>query len=103
MKIRSTLGQELKTRLVECMQAHVNVFAWSHVDMLGINPKLACHRLAISKNARPVKYKKKSFNQERYDTINVKVEKHLQVDFIWKVNNPEWISNVVLIKKVNGK
>lgn len=97
------LGQELNTRLVECMRAHVNVFPWSHVDMPRINPKLACHRLAISKNARPVKYKRKSFNQERYDTINAEVEKHLQVDFILKVNNPEWISNAVLIKKVNGK
>ena len=43
------------------------------------------------------------FNQERYEAINGEVEKLLKVGFIWEVNYLEWISNVVLVKKANGK
>ncbi|XP_052291856.1 uncharacterized protein LOC127900699 [Citrus sinensis] len=40
---------------------------------------------------------------ERYEAINGEVEKLLKVGFIREVNYPEWISNVVLVKKANGK
>ena len=36
-------------------------------------------------------------------TIAEEVDKLLKVGFIREVNYPNWISNVVFIKKVNGK
>lgn len=79
------------------------MFAWSHKDMLGIDLTIVCHKLAIYKNAKLVKQKKRCFNQEMYDTINNKVEKLLRAGFIREVDYPSWISNVVLVKKVNRK
>lgn len=79
------------------------MFAWSHKDMPGIDPTIVCHKLAIYKNAKLVKQKKRCFNQEMYDTINNKVEKLLRAGFIREVDYPSWISNVVLVKKVNRK
>ena len=32
-----------------------------------------------------------------------KVRKLLEVDFIWEVYYPEWLVNMVMIKKANGK
>ena len=71
--------------------------------MPGINLKVACHRLAIKKGARAVRQKMRCFNWEMYEGINGEVEKLLKIGFIREVNYPEWISNVVLVKKVNGK
>lgn len=71
--------------------------------MPGIDPTIVCHKLAIYKNAKLVKQKKRCFNQEMYDTINNKVEKLLRAGFIREVDYPSWISNVVLVKKVNRK
>ena len=68
-----------------------------------IDPKVACHRLAIKKSARAIRQKIRFFNQERYEVINGEVEKLLKEWFIREVNYHEWISNVVLVKKVNGK
>lgn len=51
------------------------MFAWSHADVLRIDPSVACHRLAMSKETVPLTKKKRSFNQERYDTISVDVDK----------------------------
>ena len=71
--------------------------------MSGIDPEVACHKLAIKKGARAIRQKMRCFNQERYEAINGEVEKFLRVGFIQEVNYPEWILNVVLVKKANGK
>lgn len=85
------------------MRSHVDVFAWTHDDIPGINLKVACRRLAIKKGAQPVRQKRRYFNQERYEAINNEVEKLLKAWFIRKVNYSEWISNFVLVKKANSK
>ena len=79
------------------------MFAWTHEDMPGIDPEVACHRLAIRKGARPVRQKRRCFNEEKYEAISSEVEKLLKVGFIWEVNYPKWISNVVMVKKANEK
>ncbi|KAL5571889.1 hypothetical protein UlMin_021486 [Ulmus minor] len=81
---------------------HRDVFAWSHEDMLGIDPSVIVHRLNIDPNFKPVKQKRRTFNAERYMAINTEVDKLLKADFIEEANYPDWIANVVLVKKANG-
>lgn len=50
-----------------------------------------------------MKYKRRCFNQERYKVINVEVEKLLRAGFIRETSYSEWISDVVLVNKANGK
>lgn len=85
------------------MRAYDDVFTWLHEDIPGINSNLACHKLAVSKDAKPIKQKRKCFNQERYDAIHNEVDKILRENFIREVNYLEWIFNMVLVKKANGK
>ena len=59
IRIGSRLKREQKQELVKCLQAHVDVFARTHEDMPGSDPKVACHRLAIRKDARPVRRKRR--------------------------------------------
>ena len=103
VKIGSGLGEAIKGELVKCLQSHANIFAWSHEDILGIDRGIACHKLGIKKGARPVRQKKRCFNQERYEAINSEVEKLLKAGFIREAKYPEWISNVVLVKKASRK
>lgn len=49
IKIRSKVEAKVKERLVSCLKKYADVFAWSHDDMPGIDPVIACHRLAIRK------------------------------------------------------
>ena len=43
------------------------------------------------------------FNPKRYAAINTKVEKLIKANAIWEAHYPEWITNVVLVNKANGK
>ena len=39
-KIGTTLSPEMRKRLVQFLKENLDVFAWSHEDMLGISPKV---------------------------------------------------------------
>ena len=71
--------------------------------MGGIDPAIITHRLNVSPSFRPVKQKRRSFAPERQKAINEEVGKLLQAGAIREVEYPEWLANVVLVKKANGK
>ena len=71
--------------------------------MGGIDPTIITHRLNVSPSFKPVKQKRRSFPPDRKKTINEEVGKLLQAGAIREVEYPEWLANVVLVKKANGK
>ena len=68
-----------------------------------IDPTIITHRLNVSPSFKPIKKKRRSFAPERQKAINEEVGKLLQAGAIREVEYPEWLANVVLIKKTNGK
>ena len=77
----------------------MEVFAWKQEDMGGIDPAVIIHRLNVSPFFKPVKQKRKSFALESQKAINEEVSKLLQEDALREVEYPEWLVNVVLVKK----
>ena len=71
--------------------------------MGGIDSAVIIHRLKVSPFFRPVKQKRKSFVPERKKAINEEVGKLLQANAIREVEYPEWLANIVLVKKANDK
>ena len=71
--------------------------------MGGIDPAIITHRLNVDPSFKPVKQKRRSFAPERQKAINEDVGKLLQAGAIREVEYPEWLANVVLVKKSNGK
>ena len=71
--------------------------------MGGIDPVIITHRLNVSLSFKPVKQKRRSFASERQKAINEEVGKLLQAEVIREVEYPEWLANVVLVKKANYK
>ena len=69
----------------------------------GIDPTVITHRLNTSPSFKPVKQKQRSFVPERQKAINEEVGKLLLAGAIREVEYPEWLANVVLVKKSNGK
>ena len=71
--------------------------------MPGINSSVIIHRLNVSPSSTPVPQKKRVFVQERDKVITEEVRKLLEADFIREVYYPDWLANVVMVKKANGK
>ena len=68
-----------------------------------VDPTVITHRLNINPSFKPVKQKRRSFAPKRQKVINEEVGKLLQAKAIREVEYPEWLANVVLVKKENGK
>ena len=71
--------------------------------MLGLNPSIALHHLAVKKGVRPVKQAQRRFRPEFIPHIETEVNKLIEAGFICEVQYPEWISNIVPVKKKNGQ
>lgn len=103
IKIGSQLPPKLRTDFISFLWSSQDVFAWSHKDMPGIDPWVITHRLNVDPTARPIKQKRRSFAPERNKAAEKEVDKLLQAGFIKEVNYPNWLANMVLVKKPNGK
>ena len=101
--IGSKLAEDLKSLLIHFLKQNKDVFVWKQEDMGGINPAIITHRLNVSPSFKPVKQKRRSFAPERQKAINEEVDKLFQAGAIREVEYPEWLANVVLVKKANGK
>ena len=101
--IGSKLAKDLKGLLTQFLRQNRDIFAWKQADMGGNDPTIITHKLNTNPSFKPVKQKHRSFAPERQKAINEEVGKLLQAGAIREVEYPEWLANVVLVKKANGK
>lgn len=87
--VRSALSKEFKRRLKELLIAYRDVFAWTHVDMPMIDPRVITHRLSVYPSARPIIQKKITFVANRNQAIAEEVDKFLKTRLIREVTYPD--------------
>lgn len=71
--------------------------------MPGIDPSITCHELNVDLTYKPIKQKRRKLRPERAATVNEEVEKLLKTGSITEVKYPEWLANLVVVKKKNDK
>ena len=68
-----------------------------------ISIKVIKYRLNVELERKPIQQRQRAFAPERNQVITDKVNKLLSTSFIRKVYYPNWLNNVFLVKKANGK
>ena len=68
-----------------------------------IDPSIMAHQLNVSPSFPPVRQIKRVFAQERGNAIAEEVCRLLDAVSIREVYYPEWLANMVMVKKENGK
>lgn len=61
------------------------------------------HHLNMDSTYRLIKQSKRSFALRRQIAITEEIQKLIDTEFIRKVNYPDWLANVMLVKKASGK
>lgn len=103
IQIGKNMEPELKEKVIKVIREFHDVFAWNPEDMPGLDPSVAKHCLNVAPEAKPVRQKKRNFALERQKVIQDEVEKLLEAKFIEEIDYPDWLANVVVVKKSNGK
>ncbi|XP_074374612.1 uncharacterized protein LOC141715023 [Apium graveolens] len=103
LKIGKGLGTSFQKELILLLKEYANVFAWAPEDMPEIDQSVAMHSLDVDPRKRPIKQKRRNFAPERQQAIDEEIEKLLKANIICEIKYPDWLANVVLVKKPNGK
>ena len=103
LKFRKNLSDELRKVISTFLKENLDVFAWKHLDMEGIDPTIMCHCLNLDSDKKPVRQKWCAMDAERYQALKDEVDKLLTCDFIKESYYPSWLANLVLVRKPNSK
>ena len=103
-RIGTRLSHDQRSEMTLFLRKNSDVFAWSTAEIPGIPPFVISHSLSVNPLAQPVKQKKKKkLGPESLIAVRQETTKLQKVDFIRKVHYPDWLSNVVMVKKASGK
>ncbi|XP_016199409.1 uncharacterized protein LOC107640401 [Arachis ipaensis] len=93
----------MKEPLMEMIRANADLFSWTPADMPGIDPQLVSHHLAVKAGTKPVAQRRRKMSQERAEEVARQTASLLEAGFIREMDYSTWLSNVVLVKKQNGR
>ncbi|KAM2322635.1 hypothetical protein ACFXTH_019289 [Malus domestica] len=71
--------------------------------MLGLDPVIVVHHLAVKPEMRPIKQTQRRYRSEIILQIEVEIDKLIEAGFIRDVQYPKWISNIVIVLKKSGQ
>jgi hypothetical protein len=69
---------------------------------VGVSRDIIEHRLQVSLTARPKKQKLHKMFEDIVEAAKAKVQRLLDSGFIREVVYPQWLANVVIVRKKNG-
>ena len=102
-KLGRLLSQEEQDEVAAVISCHLDAFAWTAADMPGIDPNFLCHHLTMDAKVCLVRQRKRKFNEERCLVVKEETQKLLSARHIREIQYPEWLANIVLVRKANGK
>ena len=103
VRIGVGLDDQERERLIAFLIANIDQFAWKHSDLQGIDPSVACHALNADPTVPPVKQRQRRHHPIKNQIISDEIDRLLEAGFIEEVEYADWISNVVVVGKKNGK
>jgi len=103
INLGTRLNSNERAIITPVLVGNTDLFAWSAADLPGVDPLVASHKLSIYKEAHYISQKKCKLGEERRLAAKVEADKLLSVGFIEEAHFTTWLSNIVLVKKANGK
>ena len=88
--------------LIGFLRRNVDVFAWDAYDALGVDPNLICHYLNVNPSSIPKKQPPRRPSKGHADAVRDEVMRLKKAGAIKEVFYPEWLANIVVVKKKSG-
>lgn len=79
-----------------------DIFAWSYKEMPRIDESIVVHNIVLSPDGKSMKKKIQKMNPKVDLLVKVKIEKLRKYGFIHSTDYSPWISNIVLVRKLDG-
>lgn len=103
IKIGDDLDADTEQKLLDIIRDNSASFTWQPSDMVGINPNFMSLKLNVNLSAKPKVQCRRKMSREKLEAVRAETMKLLSAGHIREIQYPEWLANVVLVKKSNGK
>ena len=84
-KLGRPLNEDARRQISGVIEKNMDAFAWSASNMPGIDPDFLCHCLAMDPQVRPVRQRRRKFNEERRQVIHEETRKFLAAGHIREI------------------
>jgi len=84
-KFGQSMSRVSQNQISEVIARHLDAFAWSAADMPDIDPDFMCHRLTMDPSVRPIRQRRRKFNEEKRQVIREETEKLLRAGHIREI------------------
>lgn len=101
--VGSSLSHDEQSSFIALLKEYVDVFAWSYADMLGVDREIAEHRILLYPDSKPKQQKLRRMKPELSLKVKEEIQKQLNAGFIQPIKHPDWLANIVVVPKKNGK
>ena len=102
-KIRASIGSQDKVETLLLLIQNVDVFSWTPYEVPGVNLEFIVHKLNVDPSFSPKKQKPRRSVRENIEVVKSEVHKLKEAGAIKEFYFPEWLANIVVVKKKNGK
>jgi hypothetical protein len=92
-------SQQEQAELLTFLDKNSDVFTWSTSDLVEVSRDVIEHRLQFNPSAKPMKQKLHKISEEKVEAARVEVQRMLDAGFIREVTYPQWLANVVMVRK----
>jgi len=103
VEIGSGMDPSIEADLCRVLRSNLASFAWTARDMPGISPDVICHRLNVNPKSKAKIQRRRRLNEEKAKAAAEEIVKLQEAGHIKEIQYPEWLANVVMVKKANGK
>jgi hypothetical protein len=101
--LSTEMSLQEQVELLQFLNKNSDVFVWSTSDLVGVSKEVIELKQHINLNVRPRKQKLHKMSEEKVEAMKVEVQHLLDVGFIREVSYPQWLANMVMVRKKNGK
>jgi hypothetical protein len=101
--IRAEISPHEQVELLQFLDKNSEVFAWSTSNLVGVSGEVIEYKLQVNPNAKPKKHKLRKMSEEKIEAVKAEVQRRLDVGFIREVTYLQWLANIVMVRKKNGK
>jgi hypothetical protein len=97
------MSLEEEVELLAFLDKNNDLFAWLTSALTGVSRDIIEHKLQVNLAAKSRKQKLHKMSEEKVVAMKSEVQRLLDACFIREVTYPQWLANVVMVRKKNGK
>jgi hypothetical protein len=101
--ISQDLSPSEEMKLLLFLDKNNDIFAWKASDLTWVSRSIIERRLQVNPSAKPKKQMLCKMFDKKVAAAKSEVQRLLDVGFICEIQYPSWLTNVVMVKKKNGK